>query len=127
MTTISMNRPDAEAIEREAQLPLRQREFEDYMQPHYNEVAAIEAAGFEDDSWHNDVCVSFVRPILFHDRPDGRYIKIWSDARDPGEREMQGARFLVCVYDECDQVAELYNGDSLADALGAADSFDPTE
>lgn len=61
-----------------------QMEFDDYPV----EDMPTMPEGFEDHSWHNDVCPSFEHP--------GRGIRVWTDYRDPGLREFpEGSRFGV--------------------------------
>ena len=81
---------------------------------------ALEASGFEDDSWHNDICPSFVRACTFHDRPDGTVVKIWVDAADPADRELESTRYMVAAYNECEPVTDAYETDRLGAALDHA-------
>jgi hypothetical protein len=84
-------------------------EFPDDYAPSPETLAALSAAGFADDSWGNDVCPSFRRGSVV----------VWTDHPEPACREMSTAdAFLVTVDDED---APLYSGDSIADAIAAAE------
>jgi hypothetical protein len=51
--------------------------------------------GFEDNSWHNDVCPRFEKQL-----PDGNYLVIWVDFANPSEREYLNChRFAVDLHD----------------------------
>ena len=109
----------------ESYTPRREAEFSEEMQPTEYEVAALESTGFEDDSWHNDICVKFIRPCTFHGRPDGTVITIWVDAIKPEDREMCGDRFLVQAYNECEPLeceplGEGFHTNDLNEALKTA-------
>lgn len=102
--------------------PLRQREFGPEMQPTAAEVATIEAAGLTDQSWHNNICISFDTPVIQDETTAAHIFILWLDAIEPDDREMQGSRISVIRYDDeynsLDE-APVYEGDSLADALAA--------
>ncbi len=70
------------------------------------------ASGWEDSSWHNDVCPSF-----FHAK---RRVVLWCDAEDSSYRELKGfARFLLDPTDadgHC-EVAAIFATDEVADLL----------
>ena len=52
-------------------------------------------AGFDDRSWHNDVCPRFEKNL-----PDGQYLIIWVDYADPKDREYSNChRFAVDIND----------------------------
>lgn len=52
-------------------------------------------AGFDDQSWHNDVCPRFEKNL-----PDGQYLVIWVDYADPEDREYSNChRFAVDIHD----------------------------
>jgi hypothetical protein len=52
-------------------------------------------AGFDDHSWHNDVCPRFEKQLS-----DGSYLVIWVDFADPKEREYLNChRFAVDLHD----------------------------
>ena len=107
---------------------LRQREFGPEMQPTEHEVKLLESAGFEDDSWHNNICVSFTKACTFHNRPDGTTITIWIDAINPDNREMTAERFMVIAYDEMEPLGDEFCTDSLTEALEvAAEVFESHE
>jgi hypothetical protein len=64
-------------------------------------------AGFVDDSWQNDVCPSMLN--------EARNLKLWVDYVDPDRREVGGARYTLCAYDESeDQYLYLFSSDSLS-------------
>ncbi len=47
--------------------------------------------GFEDNSWHNDVCPNWIK-----NNSDGSVINLWIDYKNPEEREMKkGKRFMI--------------------------------
>jgi len=48
--------------------------------------------GWEDNSWHNDVC-----PSLDYSLGGEEIIRIWFDYADPDMRECGGARYLLAV------------------------------
>jgi len=52
--------------------------------------------GFTDDSWHNDVCPSFVRGDL----------KLWVDYADIDRRETGNSRYTLCLMDGDGQCIE---------------------
>ncbi len=53
-------------------------------------------AGFEDNSYHNDVCPRFEKQL-----PDGNYLVIWVDFANPSEREYLNChRFAVDLHDQ---------------------------
>jgi hypothetical protein len=57
--------------------------------------------GFEDDSYHNDVCPHFTKDIGASD-----FLCLWVDFSDPSEREYSGqARFTAERVKDGDQVA----------------------
>jgi hypothetical protein len=62
------------------------------------EVATLTAAGFVDDSWHNDASPSF-RMVYDENYPDN-CVTIYADAADPEAREMGGKRFMVVGYQD---------------------------
>jgi hypothetical protein len=45
--------------------------------------------GFEDDSWCNSVCPSFIRIL------DDRIITLWVDYKNPKRRELKAKQFFV--------------------------------
>ena len=92
----------------------RSAEFSPEMQPTDVEVASIELAGMRDDSWHNNICVSFTRP-------GGTYVyTLWTDAIKESDREMCGYRFLLQRFSaEYEFDSNLYEGDDLQSALDA--------
>jgi hypothetical protein len=55
------------------------------------EAAVLLAAGWIDQSWHNDVCPRFVSA-------DNARV-LWIDHADPEQRETMGARFIVQALD----------------------------
>lgn len=72
-------------------------------------------AGFEDQSWHNDVCPSF-----WH---EANRLRIWIDYANPRDREDETmTRFaLVRTDEECTHVADIVHSDDWADILAAID------
>jgi hypothetical protein len=93
------------------------------MWPTTQEIALLESAGFEDDSWHNNICVSFIKPCTFHGRPDGTVITIWVDAINPDNREMDNDRFMVQAYDDGEPLEDGLYTNSLAKAIQAAEEI----
>lgn len=93
------------------------------MQPHQSEFDparfplpaalhdALLASGWEDVSWHNDACPSF----LISTGP-GRALRLWIDAEHPAERELGGARFSLCAEEEGVHSATLWQAEEPADA-----------
>jgi hypothetical protein len=69
--------------------------------------------GITDDSWHNDICPSFIWTALDNNDPD-TLIKLWVDHVDPQEREggPDAPRFMVTI----GQDAELET-DDVSEAL----------
>ena len=66
--------------------------------PHYDDTLTL-PEGWEDISWHNDACPSFVRKF-----GDVEF-RIFCDFKDPDLREMQGAlRFVIYIEDEVNYV-----------------------
>ena len=62
--------------------------------PNYDDTLTF-PEGWEDISWHNDACPSFVRKF-----GDVEF-RIFCDFVDPDMREMQGAlRFVIYIEDE---------------------------
>ena len=58
--------------------------------------------GFEDDSWHNNVCPSFIRVL------GDRLITFWVDYKDPKRRERTwGLQFFATSEPNNDDINEL--------------------
>lgn len=86
-------------------------------------VDALLAAGFDDISWHNDICPSFERACTFCDRPNGDTVRIWIDAANPRDREFieSDGRFNVALYsDGMELVGDMFPTDSIETALEVA-------
>jgi len=86
---------------------LVEREFPDYP------VAKLPAMldGFEDQSWHNDVCPSMASETL--------KLRIWCDYEDTEERELNTARYCVHKTDDDGQsTAELLSTDDWNAVVG---------
>ena len=65
-------------------------------------------AGFVDDSWQNDVCPSMLN--------ESRNLKLWVDYVDADRREVGGARYTLCEYNNnSDQYVPILATESLAD------------
>jgi len=72
--------------------------------------------GWDDTSWHNDVCPSFERDV-----GDVTY-KIFCNYKDIDKREIGGLQFHVCYYTKTDDSLEsLREVDTLAEALSLVD------
>ncbi len=85
-------------------------EFEPAFHPSDEEVQQMEAAGLEDNSWHNDTCPSWRNP--------DNEVQLYIDAVNPEEREYdKGSRISVLDIDQGDT---LYNGNSLEEAITVA-------
>jgi len=72
----------------------------DYMRefPHYDDILTL-PEGWEDISWHNDACPSFLRQF------DNVEFRIFCDFKDPDLREMHGAmRFVIYIENEVNYV-----------------------
>lgn len=77
-----------------ARFKLLAYEFPDYS---LTDLPAI-PADWIDDSWHNDVCPSFV--ILAQRSETDQYVKVWVDYKDPEKREINpDERYCVCRYE----------------------------
>ncbi len=100
--------------------PLHIAEFGNSFKIESEIVDALSAAGFHDDSWHNDICPSFVHG----GRPDGLIVKIWIDAKEVSDREMDedsDTRFLVSLGEDGDCCSELaFYTDDFSEALTKA-------
>lgn len=60
--------------------------------------------GFEDSSWHNDVC-----PSWYSEELDA---ELWVDYKNPEDREMAGCpRFLVVLDPQCERHIRLHTDD----------------
>lgn len=101
--------------------PLWQQEFPDYP---VDQFPSPIPAGWVDESWHNNVCPSFIAT-----EADGRALTVWIDYPDPAQREFPDSRrFSVSVHDEdgddCVNALESDDWDGfLADALALAATF----
>lgn len=63
-----------------------------YEFPDYDcEMPTLE--GFEDTSWHNDVCPSLQRQIW-----NNSCLKVWCDYENPEMREVGGDKYTVTYY-----------------------------
>lgn len=63
--------------------------------PEFGELDVEIPEGFTDNSWHNDVCPSFICQI---DEVGDYIVKLSVDHKDPEKRELQGyPRFLAQV------------------------------
>ena len=52
--------------------------------------------GFEDQSWHNDVCPRFDKQL-----PNGNWLVLWVDYLNPEDREYpKEKRFVVALFDD---------------------------
>jgi hypothetical protein len=83
-------------------VPQWQREFPDFAA----EFMPPAVAGWEDTSWHNDVCPSF---IASRARPENERdsLSVWIDYADPAQREFpQGGRFTAHRMDEVGNLVE---------------------
>ncbi len=69
--------------------------------------------GFEDASWHNDVCAHVMRGL-----PDDGRLEVWVAEDDPAEREMGAASEKYCVAfyqagNESSEADEYFESDDL--------------
>lgn len=63
--------------------------------------------GFRDDSWHNNICPSF---LLQQAETDDYVVEIFVDAQNPKERESSiGPRFSVHWFDDYGDLAEHFD------------------
>lgn len=74
--------------------------------------------GFEDSSWHNDICPSLTRR---HKTDETKTIILWCDYADPAMREMGNKRYTLIQgeYGSTDDQVTLCESDDLADILAA--------
>ena len=93
----------------------------DWLKSHLAET--LLAKGFEDTSWHNDICPSFTR-FANGDDASGDFVRIWVDHYDPAKREADEGegRFEVHVYRDGDYRECLYQGEIFSDALANAEN-----
>jgi hypothetical protein len=66
-------------------------EFPEFADEIHSIVAQLRAAGWLDESWHNDVSARFLSA--------DRARVLWVDHLDPDKRETMGPRFLLQSYD----------------------------
>lgn len=65
--------------------------------------------GFKDDSWHNNVCPSFIRIL------DDQIVTLWVDFADPERREIRGSQFFLTIEpnnDYFNEVTHVFETDS---------------
>lgn len=75
------------------------------------EVAVL-AKGFEDTSWHNDVCPSFRKKVLH-----GEWI-VYSDNPNPHDRECGAEKRFALVFEPADAEQKVvFESDSVSDLL----------
>ena len=74
--------------------------------------------GWEDNSWHNDVC-----PSMDYDLGGERMIRIWFDYADPEMRECgaDGKRYALAIGEYCG-LEPLLNSDDLGEILAYIDT-----
>jgi hypothetical protein len=74
--------------------------------------------GFRDDSWHNNVCPSFIRIL------DDQIITLWVDYKNPKRRELKAKQFFVTSEpnnDEINEVTHLFETNSWQVAMNKID------
>jgi len=74
--------------------------------------------GFRDDSWHNNVCPSFVKVL------DGQIITLWVDYKNPKRRELKAKQFFVTSEpnnDEINEVTHLFETNNWQVAMNKID------
>lgn len=64
--------------------------------PDYDDVLVI-PKGFEDQSWHNDVCPHVVKSIMDY-KNTSIEMRIWQDYKDPALRERENKRYLFQIH-----------------------------
>jgi len=113
------------AVECNWQLVRFDTEFGTDYQLDQQQVLKLLELGFEDTSWHNDICPSF--SLEYGDDDCDRTVRIWFDAPKPEDREFgpDAKQFAVMTYsdgmDNCNELVETDNfGIAVAHALGAA-------
>ena len=95
----------------------------EFNQADYNIPAFLLEAPWEDESWHNDACPSFVNRE--------RRIKIWVEATSPDWREMHAQFYVVgglWADDEHDQIdwdVELYETEDVDDLIRFLEEVKP--
>lgn len=98
--------------------PQYRAEFPDF--PVMPEAARLEQHGFEDSSWHNDMCPSWTRVIRTDSEGlDDLQIRVWMEHPDRNEREMgpEAPRFIVVVFDRDDEYGALIETEDFEAAL----------
>ena len=74
--------------------------------------------GFRDDSWHNNVCPSFIKVL------DDQIITLWVDYKNPKRRELKAKQFFVTSEpnnDEINEVTHLFETNSWQVAMNKID------
>ena len=67
--------------------------------------------GWEDNSWHNDVCPSMDYPL-----GGEKILRIWFDYADPEMRECGGGRYALAIGEYC-ELESLMGSDDLGEIL----------
>jgi hypothetical protein len=73
-------------------MPLWGHEFPHMYARQKGDLGIIAPAGWEDTSWHNNTCPSYHHPIA--------KLELWVNYAEEGERELEGARFMLVETDE---------------------------
>jgi len=106
------------AIEEDPQpVPLYRREF-----PSFGELDVTLPAGFEDSSWHNDVCPSWSKQL-----DNGNYLRLWVDYTAIEDREYkEGGRFCLQLHSpDFEFTQDLMQSDSLDEVTQFIASYQP--
>jgi hypothetical protein len=88
-------------------------EFADFDENLDTKAKDLESLGFEDCSWHNDICPSYSLAL-----PEDKYIQIFIDYVDPALREFpEWKRFLVIMVDQDNVTTPMFKSDDWGEAL----------
>ena len=82
-----------------------------YEFPNYDDVLPDLPEGWEDNSWHNDVC-----PSMDYDLGEERILRVWMDYKNPEFREIGGTRYAVAI-GEYGSLEVLLETDSFQEAM----------
>lgn len=98
-------------------IPLYMREFPE-MGPLDFEIPF----GFQDTSWHNDVCRSFSKSLF-----NGQELRLWVDHKEAADREYpESTRFVLALHDEGSaQIRDIVASDDFSVIDTAIEAFNP--
>ena len=87
-----------------------------YLRP--GEAIELIDAGYEDESWRNDIAPAFDRQLGVIGGEHECYVRIWADHVFQHEREDNNPnRFTVSLYADTDMLRVLYEGNDLGTAI----------